>query len=178
MRGSFSKQRTSSSDQNATATNQMHLRILNWNIAIVAVLTDFTNMAVMLSDLLRNLTFNRSAHCTQVSDQCPLGLLFSSCDRKHTNYFSGPKLRLLKWRKVTFSPIRTQKIFVLYVNDNIRPQILKSVKNRKRFLIIWYFCIILQVGKRGKHRNKRKFSIPMFLDKLALLYTDSHQYDL
>ena len=33
-------------------------------------------MAVMLSDLLRNLTFNRSAHCTQVSDQCPLGLLF------------------------------------------------------------------------------------------------------
>ena len=30
----------------------------------------------MLSDLLRNLTFNRSAHCTQVSDQCPLGLLF------------------------------------------------------------------------------------------------------
>ena len=33
-------------------------------------------MAVMLSDLLRYLTFNRSAHCTQVSDQCPLGLLF------------------------------------------------------------------------------------------------------
>ena len=33
-------------------------------------------MAVMLSDLLRNLTFNRSAHCTQASDQCPLGLLF------------------------------------------------------------------------------------------------------
>ena len=54
----------------------MHPHILNWNIAIVAVLTDFTNMAVVLSDLLRNLTFNRSAHCTQVSDQCPLGLLF------------------------------------------------------------------------------------------------------
>ena len=35
-------------------------------------------MAVMLSDLLRNLTFNRSAHCTQVSDQCPLGLLLTS----------------------------------------------------------------------------------------------------
>ena len=32
----------------------------------------------MLSDLLRNLTFNRSAHCTQVSHQCPLGLLFGS----------------------------------------------------------------------------------------------------
>ena len=73
MRG-FLLQRTSS-DRNATAANRMHPRILNWNIAIVAVLTDFTNMAVMLSDLLRNLTFNRNASCTQVSDQCPLGLL-------------------------------------------------------------------------------------------------------
>ena len=41
-----------------------------------AVWIDFTNMAVMLSDLLRNLTLNRSAHCTQVSDQCPFELLF------------------------------------------------------------------------------------------------------
>ena len=56
----------------------MHPRILNWNIAIVAVLTDFTNMAVMLSDLLRNLNFNRSLHCIQVSDQWPLGLLLQS----------------------------------------------------------------------------------------------------
>ena len=55
----------------------MHPRILNWNIAIVAVLTDFKNMAVVLSNLLRNLTFNWSAHCTQVSDQCPLGLLLN-----------------------------------------------------------------------------------------------------
>ena len=46
-----------------------------YSITIVVVLTDFSNMAVMLSDLLRNLTFNRSAHCTRVSDQCPLGLL-------------------------------------------------------------------------------------------------------
>ena len=30
----------------------------------------------LINHLLRNLTFNRSAHCTQVSDQCPLGLLF------------------------------------------------------------------------------------------------------
>ena len=42
---------------------------------LFAVRTDFTNLTVMLSDLLRNLTFNRSAHCTQVSDQCPLGAL-------------------------------------------------------------------------------------------------------
>ena len=42
---------------------------------LFAVRTDFTNLTVMLSDLLRNLTFNRSAHCTQVSDQGPLGLL-------------------------------------------------------------------------------------------------------
>ena len=44
---------------------------------LFAVHTDFTNLTVMLSNLLRNLTFNRSAHCTQVSDQCPLGLLFN-----------------------------------------------------------------------------------------------------
>ena len=70
-------QRTSCSDRNVTATNRMHPRILNWNIAVVAVLIDFTNMAVMLSGLLRNLTFNSSAHGTQVSDQCPLGLLLN-----------------------------------------------------------------------------------------------------
>ena len=43
---------------------------------LFAVQTDILNLIVMFSDLLRNLTFNRSAHCTQVSDQCPLGLLF------------------------------------------------------------------------------------------------------
>ena len=58
---------------------------------LFAVHTDFTNLTVMLSDLLRNLTFNRSAHCTQVSDQCPLGLLFFfslTCDKKDLNEFS------------------------------------------------------------------------------------------
>ena len=64
----------------------MHPRILNWNIAIVAVLTDFTNMAVMLSDLLRNLNFNRSLHCTQESDQWPLGLLLIPFNDKRSHY--------------------------------------------------------------------------------------------
>ena len=31
----------------------------------------------LINHLLRNLTFNRSAHCTQVSDQCPLGLMLN-----------------------------------------------------------------------------------------------------
>ena len=50
-------------------------------------------MAVMLSDLLRNLTFNRSAHCTQVSDQCPLGLLLNllSKNDRDTGSFLSPK---------------------------------------------------------------------------------------
>ena len=48
-------------------------------------------MAVMLSDLLRNLTFNRSAHCTQVSDQCPLGLLFSPNFKENTAIFPNSK---------------------------------------------------------------------------------------
>ena len=56
---------------------------------LFAVRTDFTNLTVMLSDLLRNLTFNRSAHCTQVSDQCPLGLLFK---RRLAKQRHGPNL--------------------------------------------------------------------------------------
>ena len=31
----------------------------------------------LINHLLKNLTLNRSAHCTQVSDQCPLGLLLN-----------------------------------------------------------------------------------------------------
>ena len=43
---------------------------------LFAFWTDFTNMAAMLSDQLRHLAYNRRAYFTQVSDQCPLGLLF------------------------------------------------------------------------------------------------------
>ena len=43
-------------------------------------------MAVLLSDLLGNLAFNRSVHCTQVSDLCPLGLLFDQ--ELHTYHIS------------------------------------------------------------------------------------------
>ena len=38
----------------------------------------------LINHLLRNLTFSRSAHCTQVSNQCPLGLLF-----KYSNYLKA-----------------------------------------------------------------------------------------
>ena len=78
----------------------MHPRILNWNITIVAVLTDFTNTAVMLSDLLRNLTFNRSAHCTQVSDQCPLGLLLYNFKSTYLNaIFINNRTQQQHWMK-------------------------------------------------------------------------------
>ena len=40
-------------------------------------------MVVMRSVLRRNLTFNRSVHCNQVSDQCPLGLLFNNVVSRH-----------------------------------------------------------------------------------------------
>ena len=81
-------QRTSSSCRNATTTKQMYPRILSWNIVIVCSSDWFHKYAVMLPDLLRNLTFNRSAHGTQVSDQCPLGLLFHS-DHNFTNIAIG-----------------------------------------------------------------------------------------
>ena len=42
---------------------------------LFAFRTDITNMAVFLFVMALK-SINRSAHCTQVSDQCPLGLLF------------------------------------------------------------------------------------------------------
>ena len=69
-----------SSDRNATATNRMHPRIPELKYCdCLLIWTDIRNVAVMLSDLL-NLTFNRSAHCIKVSDQCPLGLLLTSSE--------------------------------------------------------------------------------------------------
>ena len=38
---------------------------------LLAFRTDLTNMAVMVSDKLGNPIYNRSAHCTKVSDSSP-----------------------------------------------------------------------------------------------------------
>ena len=64
---------------------QTEFNLVSWieMSRLFAVRTDSINMAVILSYLLRNLTFNRSAHCTQVSDQCPLGLLFFCLNKGH-----------------------------------------------------------------------------------------------
>ena len=42
----------------------------------------------LINHLFRNLTFNRSAHCTRVSDQCPLGFLLNS-NYMYTVYSNG-----------------------------------------------------------------------------------------
>ena len=55
-------------------------------------------MAVMLSDLLRNLTFNRSAHCTSGERSVPLGALvpFSIYFSKFVNKSMVPLCKFFK----------------------------------------------------------------------------------
>ena len=43
---------------------------------LFGLISQIWQSCLLINHLLRNLTLNRSAHCTQVSDQCPLGLLF------------------------------------------------------------------------------------------------------
>ena len=62
--------KTSSSDLKATATNRIHSSDLE---ACVMKCCCFWFHSVV-KFLPLNLAYNRSAHCTQVSDQCPLGL--------------------------------------------------------------------------------------------------------
>ena len=106
--------------------------ILNWNIAIFAVLTDFTNMAVMLFDLLRNLTFNRSTHCPQVSDQCPLGLLFLSILWRKFGYVPNGKSYL-------FFPIFVQKFPIPKIRKYVvKQRFLEGLKLEK--VLYWWEC--------------------------------------
>ena len=100
------------------------------------VWTDFTNVAAMLSDLLRNLTLNRrlSAHCTQVSYQCPLGLLFA-----------------LLYRNLNFGILGdclTEMIHNIYGNEpwhyttlNIHIILMECIREFK--FGIWYIIIVL-----------------------------------
>ena len=51
---------------------------------LLGLISQIWQSCFLINHLLRNLTFNRSAHCTQVSDQCPLGLLFhKTCSVRH-----------------------------------------------------------------------------------------------
>ena len=85
---------------------------------LFVVRTDFTNLTVMLSDLLRNLTFNRSAHCTQVSDQCPLGLLFTkpACNNENGSVTKGLISGGIRHRLDTFVTFACSIYELLVVN--------------------------------------------------------------
>ena len=61
--------KTTSSDRKATATNQMHRNELE---ACGMKCSFWFHSEVIFWHA--NLAYNRSANCTQVSDQCPLGL--------------------------------------------------------------------------------------------------------
>ena len=62
--------KTSSSDRKATATNRIHSNDLERCVMNCCCFWFHS----VVNYLPLNLAINRSAHCTQVSDQCPLGL--------------------------------------------------------------------------------------------------------
>ena len=58
------------------SNNRMHPELKYRDCLLFGLISQIWQSCFLINHLLRNLTFNRSAHCTQVSDQCPLGLLF------------------------------------------------------------------------------------------------------
>ena len=56
------------------------------NCLLFGVIPQIWQSCFLINHLLRNLNFNRSDHCTQVSDQCPLGLLFKHNLRLSLHY--------------------------------------------------------------------------------------------
>ena len=98
MRGPFSKRLLL---QIGMQQQQTECILVSWiEISwLFAVHTDFTNLTVMLSNLLRNLTFNRSAHCTQVSDRAPWGSCFNHHSARKVGK-AAAKSQCIKWPKI------------------------------------------------------------------------------
>ena len=70
-------------------------------------------MAVIVSDQLRNLTYNGSTHCTQVSESGPLGLLlivFITLDND-IMYFHSQIVPYLQNRKATDKLHEAQEVY-------------------------------------------------------------------
>ena len=70
-----------SSERNSNKSNASSYPELKYRDCLLfGLISQIWQSCFLINHLLRNLTFNRSAHCTQVSDQCPLGLLlYSAC---------------------------------------------------------------------------------------------------
>ena len=77
MRLPFSKGFFFRSDCNSNKPNASSYPELKYRDCLLfGLISQIWQSCFLINHLLRNLTFNRSPHCTQVSDQCPLGLLF------------------------------------------------------------------------------------------------------
>ena len=114
------------------------------------------SIAVMLSDLLRNLTFNRSAHCTQASDQCPLGLLllllwteFNETCQEARSQQPLPVCVFRTIGKTRWSPQPLIGWDIFYFSETAER---KSTKlDRKQDLNVHYqFCILFRADRKNK----------------------------
>ena len=70
----FFRSECNSNKPNASSYPELKYR----DCLLFGLISQIGQSCFLINNLLWNLTFNRSAHCTQVSDQCPLGLLFST----------------------------------------------------------------------------------------------------
>ena len=68
----FFRSECNSNNPNASSCPELKYR----DCLLFGLIPQIWQSCFLINYLLRNLIFNRSAHCTQVSDQCPLGLLF------------------------------------------------------------------------------------------------------
>ena len=67
----FFRSECNSNKPNASSYHELKHR----DCLLFGLISQIWPSCFLINHLLRNLTFNRSAHCTQESDQCPLGLL-------------------------------------------------------------------------------------------------------
>ena len=72
------------------------------NCLLFGLISQIWQSCFLINHLLRNLTFKRSAHCTQVSNQCPLGLLLITflkgyCTKFEQNVRACSSKELPKW---------------------------------------------------------------------------------
>ena len=68
----FFRSECNSNKPNASSYPELKYR----DCLLFGLISQIWQSCFLINNWLRNLTFNRSANCTQVSDQCPLGLLF------------------------------------------------------------------------------------------------------
>ena len=94
----FFRSECNSNKPNASSYHELKYR----DCLLFGLISQIWQSYFLINNLLGNITFNRSANCTQVSDQCPLGLMFFPFNEKRRDYQNTPRAH--------FNGIRLQHI--------------------------------------------------------------------